>query len=137
MSKQAISLLDLTLTASGAVSEYRAVKVSGAQASVAGEQVIGVAVYSAANGEAYAATAKGTAVAETGGAITLGAELAVDASGRAVAASALAVAAGATPMTSSAANGAVLSGGVLPQHVFATALQAADGAGEFIEVLLK
>jgi hypothetical protein len=80
----------------------------------------------------------------------------MDATGRVITATALtaaapavgtlAIAAGAVAVTSSAANGAiitgaptapVLSGGDLPQFVVGHALEAATGAGVFIEVLLS
>lgn len=138
MTRQSISLLDLTLTASGAVTEYRAVKHSGAQATVQGEKVLGVARYGAADGKDYVASVKGSAVIETGAAITKGASLIVDSQGRAKPATgALAVKSGGTAMTSTAANGAVLEGADLPEFVFADALETASGAGEFIEVLLR
>ena len=55
-----------------------------------------------------------------------------------VTATALQIAAGATPMTSTAANGAtVITGGEPPQFVVGDAMQAAGAAGEFIEVLLR
>jgi len=46
--------------------------------------------------------------------------------------------AGATTVTSTAANGDIttVSGGVLPQAINGYALEAASGAGEFIEILL-
>lgn len=138
MSRQAISLLVLSMLASGAVTARRAVKFSGAQATVQGEKVAGVANYGAADGKDLAVTAKGTAVIESGAAIAVGQSLIVDAQGRAIPATgALAVGAGATAVTSSAANGAILTGADLPEFVFADALQAAAGAGEFIEVLLR
>ncbi len=69
---------------------------------------------------------------EAGGAITRGSEITIDASGRAVAASPLAVKAGATPVTSTAANGQILDGGVTPQPVVGRALEAASAAGDII-----
>jgi hypothetical protein len=181
--RQAISLLTLTVMASGAIAALRAVGFDGAQASSAGQKVMGVATFGVADGQDASVVAKGTAIIETGGAFARGAALRVDAHGRAVAADSLAAAvtaatdltqiavtvddtkltvdAGDTPVTSAAANGAVisaaeglvalsaagvlpittaqaaLSGGELPQFVFADALEASGGAGEFVEVLLR
>lgn len=159
MSRQFVPLLALTLVASGAVTAHRAVGHDGAQATVANQKVIGIADTDAADTKQFAVTVKGTAIVETGAAIVKGVALAVDASGRVVTAAALAVAdpamtadgvidAGATPVTSSAANGDVLTltvtaaqgaitGGYLPQYILGDALEAASGAGEFIEVLLR
>lgn len=137
MSRQAISLMTLSVVALGAIAAYRAVKFSGAQATVQGEKVMGVAKYAAAAGKDVAVDVKGTAIVESGAAIAQGQSLIIDNQGRAIPASALVVAAGATAVTSSAANGAILTGADLPQFVFADALQAAAGAGEFIEVMLR
>jgi hypothetical protein len=177
---QSIELLQLTKTASGAVGASRLVGFNGAQATVAGQRVMGPALYAAANAEQFPVAVAGTAIVESGGVIAVGDALRTDNAGRAVAASALAAAvaiddtkiaetvtlddtkltidAGAVPVTSSAANGAVitaaagavgvaiateagvatatLTGSTLPAYVFGTALQAASGAGQFIEVLL-
>lgn len=138
MSRQSIGLLDLSLVASGAVSEARAVGFGGAQVASQGVKVLGVANQAAASGAGFTVRARGTAVIETGAAITLGASLIADAEGRAIPATGtLGLAAGAVAVTSSAANGAILTGGNLPEFVFADALQAASGAGEFIEVLMR
>jgi len=147
MSKQGISLLALTITAAGVIRAQRGVGHDGAEASVAGQKIIGVARNAAVLADPLTVDSKGTTFVESGGVIAVGDALTVDNQGRAVAAAALAVAdptinAGATPVTSSAANGDVttqgaITGGILPQYVFADALQAAGGAGEFIEVLLR
>lgn len=161
-----------TVIAAAAITAHRGVGFDGAQATVAGQKILGVAQVGALEGEALALTSMGLAYIETGGAITKGAAVRVDASGRAVAAAALAVAnptveltldidvtatvnAGATPVTSGAANGAIITasaadgdssaaatqgaitGGYLPQFVLGDALDAASGAGEFIRVLLR
>jgi hypothetical protein len=137
MAKQARSIHSESVMAAGAIAECRAVGFDGLQASVQGQKVMGVANRSAPINTYVDVTCIGTAVIEAGAAFAAGAALIVDATGRAIAASALAVAAGATAMQSTAANGAVLTGSVLPEYVFADALRAAGGAGEFVEVLLR
>jgi len=131
------SLHDETLRASGAVSKCRGVGYDGAQATVQGQKVLGVSVTDAAAGALFAATCIGTAIIESGAVIAKGDALIVDALGRAIPASPLGVVAGAVAMTSSAANGAVLSGATLPDFVFADALEAADVSGRFIEIKLR
>lgn len=139
MAKQSISTLVLTFKASGAVAAYRAVGFGGAQATVQGQKVMGISPRAVASQGISDVNVSGTAVIETGGAFTAGASLIVDSQGRARASTgALAVAAGATPVTSGAANGAaVLVGGDLPEYVFADALEESGGIGEFVEVLLR
>jgi hypothetical protein len=138
MSQQSMSILTLTMIANGAVTENRLVGFNGAQATVAGQKVMGSSMTKAANGEALGVVTHGTAIVETGVAITVGAALVCDSQGRAVPASGtLGVLSGAVAVTSSAANGAILQGSDLPEFVFADALQAASGSGELIEVLLR
>ena len=146
MSQQARSILDLSVQASGAIAYGRAVNViapaiasaiTGAQATVAGQKVIGIARRDAASGAYTDVTCLGTAVCEAGAAITVGSRVQCDASGRVITATALTIAAGATAVTSAAANGAgTMAGGDPPIYVFGTALQAASAAGDFIEVLI-
>lgn len=81
----------------------------------------------------------GEVLVESGGAITAGAALAADANGKAVAAAAFSatVPAGATPVTSDAAQPNLAeAGGYLPQALNGYAIDAASGAGEFIRVRL-
>jgi hypothetical protein len=137
MAEQSRPTLTLTFKASGEVARRRAVTFAGAQATVAGSKVAGVAATDADDGEDFAVVVGGSVVVESGGAFSVGAGLAVDSAGRAVAAAALTVASGATPVTSTAANGAILAGGEPPQFVFADALEAALAAGDFVEVLLR
>lgn len=138
MSKQRIAILTLSIVATGAITAHRGVGYDDAQAAAAGQKIKGVATSDAAQGDSITVDAIGTTIIESGGAFDPGDALAIDADGRAVEASSLAVAAGATPVTSGAANGAaVLTGGILPQYVFADALQAATGAGQFVEVKLR
>ena len=158
MSQQAISLLDMAFVASGAVTYGRAVNViaptvrgarTAAQVSTSGGKAVGIARRSADSGETFEATVMGSAVCEAGAAVSVGARVMADATGRVVPATALtasagtlAIAAGATAVTSTAANGAgtvtgapTLSGGDTPLFVFGTALEAAAAAGDYIEVL--
>jgi hypothetical protein len=140
MSQQALALMAQSFPAApSAVTEYRAVDYAGAQATVQGQKVLGVARRSAAIGDPYDAAMIGTAIVEAGAAFAAGASLIVDAQGRAIASTGkLAIAAGAVAVTSVAANGtADLVGGDTPEYVFADALQAASGAGDKVEVLLR
>lgn len=138
MSRQSSPLQSFTYTAAGAVAAYRGVGFDGAQATVQGQKILGVAQRAAVLDEDSDAVKYGSTIAETGGAFARGDSLIVDAQGRAIAATgALAIAAGATAVTSSAANGEVLEGADLPEYVFADALEDSGGAGEFVEVLMR
>ena len=137
MSVIGTSVLSLTVAAAGAIRANRFVGFDDAEASVAGQPVKGVAEYAAtAAGQFIAATAKGTAYVISGSAVQAGDPVASDNQGRAVPAHALSVAAGATPVTSSAANGAVLTGSVAPECIAGRALKAATASGQLIELLL-
>lgn len=110
MSKQAIDILTLTVTTTGAVTEARFVTVAGAQAGAAAN-ALGVAKYAAAGANVpLPVTALGTAVVEAGAAVAAGALVEADANGRAI----------------TRVAGAILG----------RALQAAAAAGDFIEVML-
>lgn len=146
MSQQARSILDLSMVASGAITYGRCVNViaptvsgalTGAQATAIGQKVLGIARRDAASGAMVDITVLGTAVCEAGAAVAVGARVMCDASGRVVTAVALTIAAGATAVTSAAANGAgTMAGGDTPQFIFGTALQAASAAGDLIEVVI-
>lgn len=110
MSAQSIPLLTLTVVLAGTVAANRFVTPAGAQAGV-DANTLGVTRTSGVSGEKVPVDVIGTAVVEAGAAIALGATLESDASGRAV--------------TWATAGGKV-----------GIALQAASGAGVFIEVLL-
>ena len=130
--------LTLTKTANGAVTMFRCVTFTGAQATAQGAKVLGISQNCVADGTTFAVVASGTAIIEAGNPIAIGASLICDNQGRAIPSTGtLAVVAGATAMTSTAANGAVLQGGDSPEYVFADALEAAVGAGARIEVLLR
>lgn len=111
MSKQAVSLLTLTVVAAGVIAVNRFVTVAGAQAG-ADANTLGVTRTAAAGaGEKIPVDVIGTTIVESGAAIAAGATLETDASGRAV-----------TWATSGPRVG--------------IALEAASAAGQFIEVLL-
>lgn len=110
MSAQATSLLALTVVLAGTVAANRFVTPAGIQAG-ADANTLGVSRSAGVSGEKITVDAIGTAVVEAGAAITAGATLETDASGRAV--------------TWATSGGKV-----------AIALQAASGAGAMIEVLL-
>jgi hypothetical protein len=136
---QAVNVMSLSVTATGAIARGRGVTFAGAQIAAAGAKPLGIAqVAAAAAGPVIPLSVMGTAIAEAGAAIALGAALAMDASGRVITATALGVATGATAVTSAAANGAsAISGGEPPQFVVGDALQAAAAAGQLIEILLR
>lgn len=81
--KTSISLLALTVLASGAVSARRFVTPTGAQAGAAAN-TLGVARTDAADGEAFPVDIAGTTVVEAGGPIAAGSAVQTDAQGRAV-----------------------------------------------------
>lgn len=111
MSKQSSPLLTLTVVAAGVIAADRFVTPAGAQAG-ADANTLGVArSAAAAAGDKVPVDVLGTSVVEAGAAIAAGASIKSDASGRAI---------------TWASAGARI----------AIALQAAGGAGEFIEVLL-
>ena len=123
--------------APSAVAQFRGVDFTGAQITVAGQKVMGISKRPAAIGQPFEAAVLGSATVEAGAAFAAGVPLAMDASGRVIAATAMAIAAGATAVTSAAANGATdLTGGIPPQWVVGDSLEAASGAGDFVEVLL-
>ena len=127
-----------TVLASGAITAHRAVTFAGAQATVQGEKVQGVSRTDAEDGKNVAVDTMGTTIIETGAAISNGDSLIVDAQGRAIPVTgALAVAAGGTAVTSTAANGSILTGADLPEFVFADAKASAAGAGELIKIKLR
>jgi len=138
VSKTGNSLLSLTAVAGGVIGANRCVGFDDNQASAQGQKVKGVAEYAAsAAGQNIAVTTKGTAIIESGAAFNVGDPIISDNQGRAIVGSALAIAAGATGVTSTAANGGVLTGSGTPDFLVGYALQAASAAGAFVEILLK
>jgi Uncharacterized conserved protein (DUF2190) len=110
MSQQAIPILTLPLTLTGAVTASRFVTAAGAQAG-ADANTLGVSRSTGAIAEKVPVDVLGSAVVEAGAAVAAGATIKSDASGRAI-----------TWVTSGAKVG--------------LALEAAGAAGQFIEVLL-
>lgn len=110
MSRQATPLLTLPVTLTGTVAAHRFVAPSGAYAAADGN-TLGVARTGGGSGDKVSVDVIGTAVVEAGAAVSANDTLEVDSTGRAV-----------TWATSGAKIG--------------MALQAASGAGVFIEVLL-
>lgn len=138
MSRQSAPLQALTYIATAAHAAYLAIGFNGAVASVAGQKVLGVAQRAGELNKANDVVTSGTTLVIAGAAFSKGASLIVDAQGRAIATNGpLSVAAGATPVTSSAANGDVLEGADLPEYVFADALEDASEAGDVVEILLR
>lgn len=112
MSRQFTSLLALSVIASGAVSECRFVTPASAQAAAAGVNTLGVARFAAVDTDPLTIDTLGTAVVETGAALTANGPIQVDASGRAI----------------DKAAGVTVAR-LLPG-------QTATAAGQFVEVLL-
>lgn len=110
MTMQAISVLTLPVLATGTIANSRFVTPAGAQAG-ADANTLGVARSDAVSGDRIAVDVLGTAIVESGAAFAVNATLKTDSSGR-----------GITWVTSGAK--------------VALALQAATGAGQFVEVLL-
>jgi hypothetical protein len=110
MSQQNTALLTLTVALAGTVAAARFVSATGAQVGADGAS-IGVSRTAGVSGEKVPVDVLGTAIVESGAAITAGAALKSDASGRAI-------------VWATSGN------------KVAYALQAATAAGQFIEVLL-
>jgi hypothetical protein len=110
MSRQATPTLALTLILAGTVTADRFVTPAGAQTGADGN-ALGVATIGGTIGDRIAVTVLGTATVEVGAAVTAGATVKADASGRAI------------PWATSGAR-------------LGSALQAATAAGQFVEVFL-
>lgn len=110
MSQQNISVLALTLAAAGTIAANRFITPAGAQAG-ADANTLGVCRQAAVAADKVTVDVLGTAVVEAGAAVSAGASLKSDASGRAI---------------TWASSGAKVG----------IALEAATGAGQMIEVLL-
>jgi uncharacterized Zn-binding protein involved in type VI secretion len=128
----------ISVTASGSVTQRRLVTFAGAQATTKGEKVLGVSEFDTANLTQATVNIGGIVLVTTGAAVSKGDSLITDTQGRAIPATGnLGVGAGATPVTSTAANGALLIGADLPEFVFGDAMESASGAGSTIQVLLR
>lgn len=110
MAQQSIPILTLTVTAAGTIAAHRFVTPAGAQAG-ADANAIGVTRSAAVVNDKIPVDALGTAIVEAGAAISAGATLKADSTGR-----------GITWVTSGAR--------------LAIALEAATAAGQFIEAML-
>jgi hypothetical protein len=111
MSRQAQPILSQTITASGAIGEYRFVSPASALAG-AGVNTLGVARVAAVDKDTIPVDVLGTAIVETGAALTAGGPIQTDATGRAI----------------DKAAGVTVAR-LLPG-------QTATAAGQFVEVLL-
>jgi hypothetical protein len=131
-------IFEESILSNTAIADFVAVDYAGNQAATQGMAIAGVAQYAATAAGQYVRLAKlGSTVMLTGGAFAAGAAIIVDNQGRAIAANALAIAAGATAVTSAAANGATdITGSETTEHKIGRALQASAGAGNFVEVFL-
>lgn len=110
MSRQAVAVLTLSAVAAGTIAANRFVTPAGAQAG-AGVNTLGVCQQDAVVSDRISVAALGTAIVESGAAVTVNATVKTDATGRAI-----------DWVTSGAKVG--------------IALEAATAAGQFIEVLL-
>jgi hypothetical protein len=151
MSNQGIPIFNLSVIATTAILANRCVNYQGAQVSVLGGEVMGIATHPANVGERVTLACLGSFPIESGAVVAIGNALVSDAQGRAVRASpltmndgTLSIAAGATPVTSTAASGAGIvvgspgfNGCELPHHLIGYALQPAPGAGRLIESKLS
>jgi hypothetical protein len=111
MATGSIAVLQLGVTATAALTQFRGATMAGA-VPAAGATALGIAMTGAAIGERVAVAALGTARAEAGAAIAAGAALEYDASGRVITRSA-----------------GVTIGRMLPG-------QTAGAAGDLVEILL-
>jgi hypothetical protein len=106
-------LFKWSFKAPGAVTAGHGVGFTGAQASVAGQKIAGLAFTDAVTGDDYSVLISGVGEAIAGGAITVGASLTMDAQGRAV----------------------VSAAGT--DYIFGDALTATTVAGQKVEVLMR
>jgi hypothetical protein len=133
---QSNPLLALTVTPVAVVPACRAVGYDGELIDTEGNQVFGVSQYLIPAGRAGAVTVAGTACIETGAAVAVGDALIADDEGRAIPAAALAIQSGVTALTSTLSTGNFV-GAILPQHIFAGAMEAATASGQYIQILLR
>lgn len=138
MGRQSSVNFSLTVKATTAITEFRGVGFDGAQASVQGQKILGTAHFSGVVGDEITVDIDDTVLVEAGAAIAVGDALIMDAQGRAIPSTGeIGVAAGGVAVASTGANGAILTGGIMPEYVFADALEAATAAGQIIEVITR
>jgi hypothetical protein len=138
MAKLANPLGSVSVLAAANISKHLFVGFDGNVCAV-NAKAIGVSEVDTTSGEMAGIIFNGVALVKSGAALTAGAAVVSDASGRAIAATALTftIPTGATNVTSSAAQPALTkTGSVLPQAVNGYAMDAASGADEIIRVLL-
>lgn len=112
---QKTPVLTLTSVAAAAVAPHRFCDFDGTQCDAAGAKPMGVSVYKAETGEAFAVDVLGTTKVEAGAAIPLGAK-------------------GLTPVKTDANGRAIAQGG--EGIIAGYALQPAGGLGVVIEIML-
>lgn len=128
-----------SVLATGALTKLRFVTYAGTTAGALG-RALGVAQDGGEIGEYVPVVTDGIALVEAGGAISVGAPVASDASGRAIAASNLTATvpgSGTTVTSSSAQPSMTIAGGVLPQGIMGVAMDEATQAGDVIRINLK
>lgn len=102
----------------------------------ANAKALGKVIYDTTSGGQAAAAVEGRVLLIAGGTVAVGDPVASDANGKAIKADALQVASGATQVTSTAANGSILTGGATPQAINGYAMSAGT-SGDLIQVILK
>ncbi len=132
---QQIDRID-TIVATAAITAGQFVGYDGAVCA-ANAKALGVAVYDADIGDNCSVAVEGRYIVTAGGAVAVGDAITSDATGKAVVASALGIATGATTVLSTAANGAIVTGGVAPVAINGYARTAAATSGDLIEIELK
>jgi hypothetical protein len=132
----------IPIKSAGVIVANRFVGFDGNQATVQGQACLGVAEYgvdAAHVGLMVPCARLGSKQVEAGGVLAAGNPVITDSQGRAIAATGpLAIAAGATAVTSSAANGAILTGSTPPESVLGQVApgSSSSGAGQYVEILL-
>lgn len=127
-----------TVALAGTVAQRRFVGFAGDYPSANGK-ALGVSYDAGVSGDIIPVITHGIVLVEASGAISVGAAVAADSNGKAKAASAVAISvpAGATPVTSDAAQpNLVEAGGYLPQAINGYALDEASSDGDLIRIRL-
>lgn len=138
MSEQYYPISTRGIKAAADIVKQRFIGYNLQQVAVVGGRARGVSMNDALTGRDCDLIERGSAPVVSGGVFAAGEPIMSDAQGRAVLAANLtaSVDVGATPVTSTAANGAIitLAGANLPQHVLGVALEASTGADEIHEI---